>query len=168
MSPPVADAAPVAVRREPIAPAQGDAAPGVVAAAHGVPGELPADPAEWPAFVERLRLTGIVGQLAAQTEFVRCTGRDLVLRVAEAQRHLTDRTYADKLKAALDDATGGKLRLTFEVSSGADASLAAQARRERALQKAKAEAEFLGEPFVREVVARFDAKVRPDSIRRVP
>ncbi len=98
-----------------------------------------------------LKLSGIVGQLAAQTELVRCDGRELVLRLPEAQRHLTDKAYADKLRAALDDATGVKLRLAFELASGAEASLAAQARRERAEQKAKTEAQFRDEPFVREV-----------------
>jgi DNA polymerase III subunit gamma/tau len=128
---------------------------------------LPADPAAWPAFVAGLKLSGIVGQLAAQTGLVRCAGRDLVLGVPEAQWHLTDKAYADKLKAALDDATATKVRLTFEMTSNAEASLAAQARRERADQKAKTESTFREEPFVREVVARFDATIKPDSIKRV-
>ena len=90
-----------------------------------------------------------------------------MLALPEAQRHLTDKAYADKLKAALDEATGGKLRLAFELASGADASLAAQERRERAEQKAKTEAAFRDEPFVRDVVARFDARINPDSIKPV-
>jgi DNA polymerase-3 subunit gamma/tau len=137
--------------------------------ASGTPARaLPTDPADWPAFVASLKLGGVAGQLAAQTELVRCSGRDLVLAVPETQRHLTDKAYADKLKAALDEATGIKVRLAFEVSSTADASLAAQARRERAEQKARTEAQFRDEPFVRDVVARFDAKINPDSIKPVP
>ncbi len=74
-------------------------APSETPAAAGEPGRsLPTDPAGWPAFVASLKLSGIVGQLAAQTEFVRCTGRELVLGVPEAQRHLTDNAYADKLE----------------------------------------------------------------------
>jgi DNA polymerase-3 subunit gamma/tau len=148
-------------------PAPADAMPSGPAGGHGTELALPSDPAAWPAFVATLKLSGIAGQLAAQTELVRCTGRDLVLGVAEAQRHLTATAYADKLKAALDDATGVKVRLTFEIASSAEASLAAQARRERADQKAKAEAEFRDEPFVRDVVAKFDATIKPDSIKRV-
>jgi len=91
-----------------------------------------------------------------------------VLAVPEAQRHLTDKAYADKLKAVLDEATGTRVRLTFEFSPGGDASLAAQAKRERAEQKARTEAQFRDEPFVRDVVARFDAKINPDSIKPVP
>jgi hypothetical protein len=55
--------------------------------------------------------------------------------------------------------------LAFEVGSAGDASLAAQERRERAEQKARTEAAFRSEPFVQDVLARFDAKVRPDSIK---
>jgi len=143
-------------------------APSETPAAAGEPGRsLPTDPAGGPAFVASLKLSGIVGQLAAQTEFVRCTGRELVLGIPQAQRHLTDNAYADKLRAALDSATGVKVRLSFEFASDADASLAAQARRERAEQKASAEAAFRNEPFVRDVVARFDATIKPDSIKRV-
>ena len=107
----------------------------------------------------------MVGQLAAQTELVRCDGCELVLAVPAAQRYLADKAYSDRLKAALDDATGAKVKLAVEVASSAEASLAAQAKRERASQQAKTEAQFRDEPFVRDVVARFGGKVRPDSIK---
>jgi DNA polymerase-3 subunit gamma/tau len=157
-------------------PAPGDAAPspGIsAAAAVDAPQSaaqrlsLPADRAEWPAFVASLGIRGVAGQLAAQTELVRCAGRELVLAVPEAQKHLTDKPYAEKLKAALEDATGMRLRVLFELASAAEASLSAQMRRERAEQKAKAEAQFRAEPFVSEVIARFDAKVKPDSVKPV-
>jgi DNA polymerase-3 subunit gamma/tau len=128
---------------------------------------LPIAGAEWPAFVASLKLGGIVGQLAAQTELVRCEGRELVLALPEAQRHLTDKAYVDKLKVALDEATGSKLRLTFELCSGVDASLAAQDKREREERKAREEAAFADEPFVREVLARFDARIRPGSVKPI-
>ena len=128
---------------------------------------LPIAAAEWPAFVASLKLGGIVGQLAAQTELVRCEGRELVLALPEAQRHLTDKAYVDKLKAALDEATGSKLRLTFELCSGVDASLAAQDKRGREERKAREEAAFADEPFVREVLTRFDARIRPGSVKPI-
>jgi hypothetical protein len=64
------------------------------------------------------------------------------------------------LKAALEEATGGKLRVTVDVASSAEASLAAQARRDRTEQQAKTEAQFRDEPFVRDVVARFGGRIR--------
>jgi DNA polymerase-3 subunit gamma/tau len=128
---------------------------------------LPVDPAQWPSFVAALKLTGVAGQLAAQTELVRCTGRELTLGLPESQRHLTDKSYVDKLTAAIADATGARPRIVFEFASSADSSLAAQERRERAEQKAKTEAAFRDEPFVREALARFSATIKPDSIKPV-
>jgi DNA polymerase-3 subunit gamma/tau len=130
--------------------------------------QLPGDPALWPAFVASLELTGFVGQLAAQTELVRCSGRDLVLAVPDTHRHLADKSYTDKLKAALEQATGQKLRLAVELSTAADASLAALARREREQQRAQTEAAFRDEPFVRDAVAQLGARINPDSIKPVP
>jgi hypothetical protein len=57
--------------------------------------------------------------------------------------------------------------LAFEVGSKAEASLAAQKKREQAEAKAKTDAAFESEPFVQDVLARFDAKIRPDSIKPV-
>ncbi len=129
---------------------------------------LPTDPAAWPAFAAGLKLIGVAAQLAAQTELVRCDGREIVLAVPEAQRHLAEKAYVDKLRAALEDATGAKVRVAIELTSSAETSLAAQARRERAEQKAQTEAAFRDEPFVRDALERFDARIKPDSIKRTP
>jgi DNA polymerase-3 subunit gamma/tau len=129
------------------------------------PRPLPDEPAEWPKFIASLDLTGIAGQLAAQTELIRVEGREVTLGLPEAQRHLTDKTYVEKLRMALEEASGAKLRLVFELRSSVDVSLAAQDSRERAEQRAQAEAAFRDEPFVRDVLARFDARIKPDSIK---
>ncbi len=126
---------------------------------------LPADAQAWISLVGSLKLAGLAGQLAAQTEWRRTEGRELVLAIPEAQRHLTERAFADKLRAALESALGGRVRLSFETIAEAESSLAAQERRERTELKAKNEAAFREEPFVRDVLSRFDARVRPDSVK---
>ncbi|MDH5246049.1 MAG: DNA polymerase III subunit gamma/tau [Betaproteobacteria bacterium] len=128
---------------------------------------MPTDPAAWPAFVAVLRLAPMAAQLAAQTELKSIEGNVLTLALPAAHKHLADRAYADKLKAALDQSTGRKWILAFEVGSAAEASLAAQRSREQAEQKARTEAAFRDEPFVQDALARFDAKIRPDSIKPV-
>ncbi len=128
---------------------------------------LPENVADWPAFVARLKLPPIAAQLAAQTELKSIKGNVLTLALPAAHKHLADKAYSDKLKIALDQATGRKLLLAFEVGGTAETSLAAQERRVRAEQKAKDEAAFRSEPFVRDVLDRFDAKIRPDSIKPV-
>ena len=68
-----------------------------------------------------------------------------------AHKHLADKAYADKLKSALEQATGRRL-LAFEVGAATETSLAATEKRERAEAKAKGEAAFRDEPFVRDLL----------------
>ena len=120
---------------------------------------------DWPAFVAGLKLSGIALQLAAQTELKEIDGYELILAVPEAAQHLTDKPYADKLKAALEQAFGRRIRLRFTLGTVASATLAAHERRERAEAQAKTEAAFRNDAFVQDVLARFDAKIKPDSIK---
>jgi DNA polymerase-3 subunit gamma/tau len=128
---------------------------------------LPADVAQWPAFVASLKLPPIAAQLAAQTELKSIAGNVLTLALPAIHKHLTDKAYSDKLKLALDQATGRRWLLAFEVGAVADSSLAAREQRARAEKQAKTEAAFRDEPFVRDVLERFDARIRPDSIKPV-
>jgi DNA polymerase-3 subunit gamma/tau len=125
---------------------------------------LPDDPARWPGFVASLKLSGMAAQLAAQTEWKSLTGNALTLALPASHKHLADKAYADKLKAALEAATGRKLLLAFEVGEATDASLAARERKLRAEAQAQGEQAFRDEPFVRELLSRFDARVKPDTI----
>jgi len=152
------------------APASGTDVRSTPADAAPAPGpalSLPEDAAGWPSFVAALKLSGMAAQLAAQTELKGVKGNVITLALPAAHKHLADKAYSDKLKAALDQATGRKLLLAFEVGGAAETSLAAQERRQRAEQQARTEAAFRDEPFVRDVLERFDAKIRPDSIKPV-
>ncbi|HVJ74533.1 MAG TPA: DNA polymerase III subunit gamma/tau [Casimicrobiaceae bacterium] len=135
----------------------------VAAATARIP--LPSQPSEWPGFVASLGLTGMARELAAQTEMRRLEGGALTLALPAAHQHLAGKPYADRLKAALEQATGARLLLAFEVGEAATDSLAERNAREKSEAKARHEAAFRDEPFVRDVVTRFDARVRPDSIK---
>ncbi len=128
---------------------------------------MPTNPADWPAFVASLTLPPIAAQLAAQTELKSIEGNVLTLALPAAHKHLADKTYSDRLKTALDQATGRKWLLAFEVGAAAESSLAAQEKRARVEQQAKTEETFRSEPFVRDMLERFDAKIKPDSIKPV-
>jgi DNA polymerase-3 subunit gamma/tau len=129
---------------------------------------LPDDPAAWPDYVAGLRLSGMASQLAAQTELRSVEGHVVNLRLPATHKHLADRAYSDKLKAALEQAAGRRLMLAFEVGDAAPSSLASKERRERAEARERNEAAFRDEPFVRDVVAKFDGRVRPESIKPLP
>ncbi len=87
-----------------------------------------------------LKLPPIAAQLAAQTELKSIEGNVVTLALPAAHKHLADKAYSDKLKTALDQATGRKWLLAFEVGGAAESSLAAQEKRARAEQQAKNEA----------------------------
>ena len=138
--------------------------------ADGAPRErlaLPEEVGDWPAYVSRLRLHGMAAQLAAQSELKSIRGNALSLAISANHKHLADKTYADKLKVALEAATGRKLLLAFEIGDSSEGSPASIARRERERVRAEGEAAFRNEPFVRELVARFDATVRSETIEPV-
>jgi DNA polymerase-3 subunit gamma/tau len=147
----------------PSSPPGPDAVPAKIATAATAIPEI----ADWPAFVAGMKLSGIALQLAAQTELKTIAGNELILTVPEASRHLTQKVYADKLKAALDDALGRRVRLRFDIGGTATASLAVQEKRERAESQSKTEAAFRDDPFVQDVLSRFDARIKPDSIKPV-
>ena len=147
-----------------VMPLPGSPAPGKTAVPTGPVVPLPEDPAAWSGFVASLKLTGMAAQLAAQTELKAINNNALTLALPVAHKHLTDKVFADKLKAALELATGRRLLLAFEVGAATEASLAATEKRERAEAKAKGEAAFRDEPFVRDLLATFDGQVRTDTI----
>jgi DNA polymerase-3 subunit gamma/tau len=124
---------------------------------------FPEEAAAWPAFVAELKLAGMAAQLGAQSEWKSLRGNVLTLAIPATQKHLADRAYADKLKAAIEAATGRKLLLAFEIGDG-ERSLAAIVRRDREQARVETEAAFRNEPFVRDLVARFGATVRPETI----
>jgi DNA polymerase-3 subunit gamma/tau len=125
---------------------------------------LPDAPADWPGFVASLKLAGMAAQLAANSELRGVAGNVVNLGLPATHKHLADRAYADKLKAALEAATGRRLMLAFEVGDAAT-SLAAIERRDRDEARQRTEAAFRDEPFVRDLVERFEAKVRSESIK---
>ncbi len=129
---------------------------------------LPADPEGWPAFVAGLKLTGMAAQLAAQSELKTLASNALTLALPVTYKHLADKAYSDKLKHALEQATGRKLLLAFEVGAPAGTSLAANEKRERAQAQADGVTAFTEEPFVRELLTRFDGKVKTETVAPLP
>jgi DNA polymerase-3 subunit gamma/tau len=161
--PPSRDAAPV-TNIAAVLPPPATPAPVRSAAPAGPVVALPEDPAAWTGFVAALKLTGMAAQLAAQTELIAVNNNALTLALPVAHKHLADKVFADKLKVALEQATGRRLLLAFEVGAATESSLAATEKRERADAKAKGEAAFRDEPFVRDLLATFDGQVKTETI----
>ena len=150
-------------------------APAPRASAPSPPPSQPAPPAastepvafdgDWPALVERLRLTGMAGMAARHAEFDSFQNNHLELVVPETDRVYAEKSYQDKLKADLAAHFGPGFRLSVRVGSTAGASVAAAKSRETAQKQASAAEAIEEDPFVRDLVRDLGAEVVPSSIR---
>ncbi|MBI3069617.1 MAG: DNA polymerase III subunit gamma/tau [Betaproteobacteria bacterium] len=144
--------------------ARGDAAVPAAEAA-----EVKKNPAAagWPELIAQLKLTGMAKMLAEHCELVAWEGARIELKVPETHRHLLEKAYQDRLKAALEQRLGNTVRLVFAVGNGSGNTPAEIADREKQTQQAGAIAAIEQDPFVRDLVENFDAKVIESTIKPV-
>ncbi|HEU5282572.1 MAG TPA: DNA polymerase III subunit gamma/tau [Burkholderiales bacterium] len=122
---------------------------------------------DWRELVARLKLGGMARMLAQHSEIARLEGDRLELRVPEAHKHLLDKPYRDKLQAALEEHLGRRLKVDFALGQAAGMTPAEQEDRERQARLQQAVQAIDGDPFVRDLVENFDARVVDESIRPV-
>ena len=120
---------------------------------------------EWPQLVQELRVTGAARELARNAELQRHENGIYELVVPKAKAYLAERSYVDKLKAALDQHLGGTVRVNVAVGEGAGASAAALEAGEREARRAEAVKSVQADGFVKDLVNMFDAKVVDTSSR---
>jgi len=118
---------------------------------------------DWPALVGRLKVAGLVKELANRSELLSHEGDAMKLRVP--LKTLLDAGTLDKLKAAVSQALGRPIRLSAEVGSTAGPTAAGIAEQARADRQRQAEEAIYADPFVRELLDNFGASVDPASIR---
>jgi DNA polymerase-3 subunit gamma/tau len=123
------------------------------------------DDADWPNVVAALGLTGMARVLAQHCELVARDAARIELKIAQVHQHLLDGPFQQRLKAALESHFGGPLRVAIQVVADAGGSPAAIADRERLQRQEQAIAGIERDPFVRELVEGFDARVVESSIR---
>ncbi len=143
------------------APMQTPAAPPVVTARE----PAPVAAWDWPEVVARLRLGGMARMLADHCELAARTGDEVTLRVGTAHRHLLDSAYREKLVAALRERFGPALDVRFEIGAAAERTPQQVRTRAREARQAEAVAAIETDPFVRELVERFDGRVDPNTIQ---
>ena len=118
---------------------------------------------DWPGLVARLKVSGLVRELAQRSELVAHEGDRLKLRVP--LKTLLDAGALQKLQTAVTETLGRSMRLAAEIGNTVgptSAGIADQARVERQRQ---AEESIYADPFVRELIENFGASVDPASIR---
>lgn len=159
-----AAAAPAAVPR-----AEAVATPSAIPAAAAAPLQArePAPTAawDWLDVVAALRLGGMAKMLADHCELVSQTDNAVTLRVGEADKHLLDRAYQDKLVSALRDKYGAALQVTFEIGAAAEQTPQQVRTRIKEARHAEAVAAIESDPFVRELVEQFGGRVDASTIQ---
>jgi DNA polymerase-3 subunit gamma/tau len=139
--------------------ATGAAAPVAATAA------VKADPSSWVELVGQLGLSAMANQLALRCEMTRRTAELVELRISPSDERMFDKTYRDRLTAALRQLLGAQLRVTFLAGEVAGVSPKAITDRKIEQRQAAAVAEIREDPFVRELLEDFGGSVEDASIK---
>jgi len=121
---------------------------------------------DWPALVGRIKVGGMARMLAVNCEFRALEDNNLQLAVPDAHKHLLDKTYTEKLQSALQDYFGTRLRLNI-ATGGGEKTPAAIENQERRQKLDEAIESIDTDPFVRDLVENFDARVNDTSVKPV-
>ncbi len=122
---------------------------------------------DWITTVSRLKLSGMPKMLAQHCEVKYFTPDEIELCVPETHRHLLDKSYQDRLQAALREHLGKPVRLKFSVGVITGLTPAELESREKQTRQSQAIAAIESDPFVRELVENFDAKLIVSSIKPI-
>jgi DNA polymerase III subunit gamma/tau len=126
-------------------------------------GEVSSD---WAQIVQQLGVTAGARELARHTELRKREGNVFDLVVPKSRAYLAERTYQDKLKAALEQYLGAPAVVKLSVAEAATASIAAAEALEREAQRSEAVKSVKSDGFVNDLVNMFDGRVVDSTIRK--
>jgi DNA polymerase-3 subunit gamma/tau len=119
----------------------------------------------WPDLANQLRVSGITRQLAQQSELRSFDGISMELSLASAHKHLAEKAYQDKLRAALQEHFGKPVALKLRIGEIIGNTAAAQAQSERQANQEKALEAIHGDACVRDLMDTFDATIVSESVK---
>jgi DNA polymerase-3 subunit gamma/tau len=120
---------------------------------------------DWPRLANQLKVSGVARQLAQQSELRGFDGESIELGLAFSAKHLADRPYQDKLRAALHEHFGRLVALKIVIGEISGNTAAVQAQSERQARQGKALEAIQGDAFVRDLMDTFDATIVSDSVK---
>lgn len=164
-------AAPVPAKKKPEAPiargatAAAPAAARPVARGAAVAASGPAFDGDWPKLANQLKVSGVARQLAQQSELRGFDGESMELGLAFSAKHLAERAYQEKLRAALQEHFGKPVALKIVIGEISGNTAAVKAQSEREARQGKALEAIQGDAFVRDLMDTFDATIVSDSVK---
>jgi len=122
---------------------------------------------DWRGLIRALGLGGLVRELAQHCEWVECSDDSLQLRLSTAHRHLLDmnRGAAERVQDQLSAALGRPLKVRIEIGDIAGETPAQRDAIDRRARHAEAVAALEADPFVRELIERFDATLVESTVK---
>jgi DNA polymerase-3 subunit gamma/tau len=129
------------------------AAPAPAAAPPGKPGE------SWPQILGALGLTGMTQMLAQNCEMTQLDQSRIVLTLAKAHERLFQKSYEERLKAALKKHFGESLHVTVNVGQTSGDTPADLRGRKLAQDQEEAIRAIEGDPFVQNLVEDMGGRV---------
>ena len=149
-----ASVAAVSVQAPPAAP--------YVAPAATPPGTFNGD---WISLVGKLKLGGMAMMLAQHCELNSMENDYFKLTLPPAHKHLAEKPYQEKLKNALTDFFGRPIKLTIELGVTSGPTPVQVSQNQKAEREQRAIESIEQDPFVRDLVEQFDAKVIESTIK---
>jgi len=119
----------------------------------------------WSGLVATLKLGGMAKMLAQHCELKGWDGDCLMLCIPEEHRHLSDKSFQDKLKATVTEHFGKPVRIDITVGQISGMTPVQIENREKHSRQADAVASIEQDPTVRELVETFDAQIVESSIK---
>ncbi|MBE0613190.1 MAG: DNA polymerase III subunit gamma/tau [Burkholderiales bacterium] len=125
----------------------------------------PAFDGDWPRLATQLKVSGVARQLAQQSELRGYDSDSIELGLAFSAKHLAERTYQDKLRAALEEHLGKRIALKVVIGEISGNTAAIKAQNERQVLQGKALEAIQGDAFVQDLMDTFDATIVSDSVK---
>jgi DNA polymerase III subunit gamma/tau len=120
---------------------------------------------DWASAISQLKLSGMAKELAQHCEVKDISANEIEFAILKASRHLL--AYQDKLKTVLSEYAGRPLRLKFSLGDGTGMTPAEQENREKQEKQSQAIVAIESDPFVRDLVENFDARLIVSSIKPI-
>lgn len=113
-----------------------------------------------------MNLGGMVRELAQHCELISVAGAHLRLRLAPAHKHLTAMPVTTtKLQDALSQHLGSTVRVSIDIGEVVSETLAQRVDGEKRQRHADAVASLESDPFVQELIERFDATLVESTVK---
>jgi len=121
----------------------------------------------WTVVINQLKLNGMPKMLAQRCEVKSMSPNEIEFCVAEKDKHLLEKRHQEKMKAALSEYLGKPVRLKFSLGIVTGMTPEELANREKQEKQSQAIAAIETDPFVRELIENFDAKLIVSSIKPI-